>query len=369
MKKLFATIAAAVLAVGVAFGASACGQVSKESDEGVPAKETPIVGYVAEGPITAWRTAHEKDVQTAFKNASMDMVYMPSTKHKEQVASFDKFVRDKVDAILLTPAQAAGWTDSLEKAKKADIPVFLLDSSVDTDDTSLYTTKIGPSNTWAGEQAAKYINSAFPDGAKGIMLEGPDGNSDTTERTAGWDSALADNVAVVDSAKGDLSVDTAVEQTTELLEKFKGDDIKFIFAQNDEMGLGAADAVKALADAQAEASGKSGASNSSGETGSSSSSPASDSSSDSDASSASGSATTDYANIKIVTIDATKPALRALISGKFASVIEYNPLFGEKTASAVQKVLGGEKVAKSLPVSSKVFTPDSAKEALNTRKY
>jgi simple sugar transport system substrate-binding protein len=299
----------------------------------------------------------------------MDMVYMPSTKHKEQVASFDKFVRDKVDAILLTPAQAAGWTDSLEKAKKADIPVFLLDSSVDTDDTSLYTTKIGPSNTWAGEQAAKYINSAFPDGAKGIMLEGPDGNSDTTERTAGWDSALADNVAVVDSAKGDLSVDTAVEQTTELLEKFKGDDIKFIFAQNDEMGLGAADAVKALADAQAEASGKSGASNSSGETGSSSSSPASDSSSDSDASSASGSATTDYANIKIVTIDATKPALRALISGKFASVIEYNPLFGEKTASAVQKVLGGEKVAKSLPVSSKVFTPDSAKEALNTRKY
>lgn len=409
MKKLFATVAACLVAVGVLFGASACGQVGDESAQ-VSEKETPLIGYVTIGPITAQRTAEEKDVQSAFKSADMDMVYMPSAKHKEQVASFDKFVRDKVDAILLTPAQTEGWVSELEKAKKADIPVFLLDGDIDSDDSSLYTSKIGPSNTWAGEQAAQFINTTFPEGAKGLLLEGPTTSSVTQQRTSAWEKTIADNIAVVDSAEGDWSVETAVKQTTELLEKFKGDGIKFIFAQNDEMGLGAADAVKALAQAQEKAASSATGSSASGSSSSDdsatdqdqsgdasettgdnsnpsrsanadSSSPtgeAADSNESAEASGATGSADSsstdqasadDYSAIKIVTIDGTKPALRALIAGKFASVIESNPLIGEKTASMVRKVLDGKKVEKTVTIKSKIFTPESAKEALSSRKY
>jgi ribosomal protein L19 len=58
-----------------------------------------------------------------------------------------------------------------------------------------------------------------------------------------------------------------------------------------------------------------------------------------------------------------------LIAGKFASVIESNPLIGEKTASTVRKVLDGKKVEKTVTIKSKIFTPESAKEALSSRKY
>lgn len=327
MKRLFATVAAIFVALGLLCGLSACGQIVDDTETTstqTPKKEIPIVGYVAIGPQTSWQTAHEKDVQTAFKAAGMDMVYLPDSDHDKQVASMEKLIRDKVDAILLTPAQAAGWTSVLQKAKAADIPVFLLDRGIEGDDPTLYTAKIGPSNTWAGQQAAQFINSTFPDGAKGFLLEGPTDGSSVQERTAAVEDSIADNVAIVDSAEGDWGTETAIKQTQELLEKFKDDDISFIIAESDEMGLGAAEAVKAagLED-----------------------------------------------TIKIVTIGGTKQALKALIAGQLASIIEYNPLFGETTASLVSKVLDGEKVAKSTTVKSEVFTPETAKDAIATRTF
>ncbi|MCI1984845.1 MAG: substrate-binding domain-containing protein [Bifidobacteriaceae bacterium] len=334
-KKLFAIVTAIVVGCGVLFGMGACGQVTDTSaakagtgSSAVKPKETPIVGYAAIGPETAWRTANEKDVQNAFKEAGMDLVYMPSGEHKEQVATVEKFIRDKVSAILLSPAQSAGWEATLKTAKAASIPVFLLDRTISPDTASLYTAKIGPSNTWAGRLAATFINKAYPKGAKGFMLEGPvtgaDAASSAVQRTQGWDKAIDDNIAVVDSAEGDWSTETAIKQTKALLEKYKDDDISFIFAQNDEMGLGASEAVAAegLSD-----------------------------------------------TIKIVTIDGTKAGLKALVAGKLASVIEYNPLFGAKAASLVSATLDGKKVAKSTVVSSQVFTPESAADELPTRKY
>jgi simple sugar transport system substrate-binding protein len=328
-KKLSVIVTAIVVVLGVLFGASACGQVSETkkdtSSQATPkVKETPLVGYAAIGPETSWRTANERDVQTALKEAGMEVVYMPNGEHSDQVASVDKFIRDKVSAILLSPVQASGWEGELKKAKKAGIPVFLLDRTIEPDDTSLYTAKIGPSNSWAGKQAANFINKTFPKGAKGLVLEGPSTTSTAAQRTAAWDATIHDNIAVVDSAEGDWTSATALKQTKELLEKFKDDNLAFIFAQNDEMGMGAAEAVEdaGLSD-----------------------------------------------SIKIVTIDGTKAALKDLIAGKFALVIEYNPLFGEKTASLVSRVLAGKKVASTTTITSKVFTADNAAEALPTRKY
>ncbi|MCI1936127.1 MAG: substrate-binding domain-containing protein [Bifidobacteriaceae bacterium] len=325
MKKLFATIAAFLVALGLVCGLSACGQVDDDSTGvSAPKEDLPIVGYVAIGPETAWRTAHENDVQTAFKEAGMDMVYLPYADHDKQVAAVKKLIRDKVDAILLTPAQAEGWTTVLQSAKAADIPVFLVERGIEGDDPTLYTAKIGPSNTWAGQQVAKYLNDTFPDGAKGFLLEGPTTASSVQERTAAIEDSLNDTIAIVDSAEGDWSTETAATQTKELMEKFKDNDISFIVAENDEMAIGASQEIKdeGLED-----------------------------------------------TVKIVSIGGTKQALKALVGGQLSYVVEYNPLFGEKTASLVQKVLNGEKVAKSTTVSSQVFTPETAEEALPKRKF
>ncbi len=185
---------------------------------------------------------------------------------------------------------------------------------------------IGPSNVWCGEQAAEFVNKNFPDGANGFILEGPAGLSVVKDRGTGWDNKVASNVKVLESQSANWSTDEAKTVTAGLLDKYKSDNPQFIFAQNDEMGLGAAQAVDA-----AGLKGK----------------------------------------VKIITIDGTKNALQALVDGDLSYVIEYNPIFGKETAQAVKDYLDGKTVEKDIEIESKTFDAASAKEALdnNTRVY
>ena len=305
-KKAIALVASAAALVSVA----ACGSnnAGGSSDSG---KKT--VGFVAVGPEGGFRTANEKDIQKAFEDAGFDLTYSPTQNNdqQKQIHAFNKFVNDEVDAIILSSTEDSGWDDSLKKAAEAEIPVFTVDRNVDVKDAEAkkaIVAHIGPSNVWCGEQAAEFVNKNFPD------------------RGTGWDNKVASNVKVLESQSANWSTDEAKTVTAGLLDKYKSDNPQFIFAQNDEMGLGAAQAVDA-----AGLKGK----------------------------------------VKIITIDGTKNALQALVDGDLSYVIEYNPIFGKETAQAVKDYLDGKTVEKDIEIESKTFDAASAKEALdnNTRAY
>ena len=113
----------------------------------------------------------------------------------------------------------------------------------------------------------------------------------------------------------------------ETMLKANGNDIQFVFAQNDEMGLGAAQAAEEAGLVVGE-------------------------------------------DIKIATIDGTKNAIQALADGKLSYVHEYNPLFGETALDVVQKALDGEDVESYIIVPSEAFdSADAAKAVLADRKY
>ena len=136
----------------------------------------------------------------------------------------------------------------MENAAEAEIPVFTVDRNIDIKSDAAkkaVVSHIGPSNVWAGEQAAEFVNKSFPDGANGFILEGPAGLSVVTDRGTGWDNKAASNIKVLESQSANWSTDEAKTVTAGLLDKYKSDNPQFIFAQNDEMGLGAAQAVDA----------------------------------------------------------------------------------------------------------------------------
>lgn len=291
----------------------------------------PTIGFVAVGPEGGFRTANENDLQDAFKKAGFDLIYSPTQNNdqQKQIQAFNKFVNDEVDAIVLSSTEDSGWDESLKKAKEAEIPVFTVDRDVDVTDpeaASAIVSHIGPSNEWAGEQAADFVNENFPDGANGFILEGPAGLSVVKDRQTGWDNAINDNVTVLESQSANWSTDEAKTVTAGLLDKHKSENPQFIFAQNDEMGLGAAQAV--------EEAGLKG-------------------------------------QVKIITIDGTEVALQALVDGDLSFVIEYNPIFGEQTATAVKDYLDGKTVESDIVIDSQTFDAASAKEALDagTRAY
>lgn len=301
------------------------------SDEGTSGGDDVVdIGFVAVGPEGGWREANEKNIQDTFtKDEGYNLKYAPATNldQKSQIDAFTSFVDEGVDVILLSATEATGWEESLQRAQEAEIPVILLDRGIEPDDTDLYVTRIAPDNATVAEAVGDWAVEQFPDGGKYVVLEGPAGVGVVNERNKGWDKAVdGSKLEKVAAQTANWSTQEG-KSVTETLLKSNDNDIQLIFAQNDEMGLGAAQAVEEAG-------------------------------------------LTPGQDVKIATIDGTQPALEALAAGKLSFVHEYNPLFGEQAVEAVQAALNGDDIDSYVLVPSAAFdSPEAAKTALPDRKY
>lgn len=320
--KRFTRIIGFAAAGALALGLAAC---SSGEDELV------TVGFVAVGPEGAWRQANESNIQETFtKEAGFDLKYAPAANldQKSQIDSFTSFVDEGVDVILLSATEGSGWEDSLKRAQEAEIPVVLIDRGIEPNDTDLYVTRIAPDNIEVSTSVADWATTTFPDGANFFVLEGPAGVSVVNERNEGWNEVIGANDAF--KSVGSQTANWSTEEAKSVFEtvlKSNNNDIQMVFAQNDEMGLGAIQAVQEAG-------------------------------------------LTPGDDVKIATIDGTKSALEALSAGDLSFVAEYNPLFGETALDVVNKTLKGESVESYIIVPSLTFdSPEAATEALPDRKF
>jgi ABC-type sugar transport system substrate-binding protein len=324
-KRHIATIAA----VGaIALSLAACSSGTGSTDGG---DELATIGFVAVGPEGAWRQANESNIQDTFtKDAGFDLKYAPATNNdqKSQIDAFTSFVDEGVDVILLSATEGSGWEDSLKRAQEAEIPVVLIDRGIEPDDTSLYATRIAPDNIAVSESVAEWAKTALPEGGNYFTLEGPAGVSVVNERNEGWDDVIGaeSSFTKIGAQTANWSTEEA-KSVFETVLKSNGNDVQLVFAQNDEMGLGAVQAVEEAG-------------------------------------------LTPGVDVKIATIDGTKSALEALADSKLSFVAEYNPLFGDTALEAVQKLLDGDTVESSIVVESATFdSPEAAATALPDRKF
>ena len=323
------TFAGIALVGAMAFSLSACSAGSDDEAGSTTGSDLLTVGFVAVGPEGGWRTANEQNIQDSFsKENGFNLKYAPATNgdQNSQITAFTSFIDEGVDAILLSATEATGWESVLKRAQEAEIPVVLLDRGIEPNDTDLYTSHIAPDNVGISASAAEWANTQFPDGANYVVLEGPPGLSVVNDRNKGWDTDIASNMTKLESQSANWSTEEA-KSVFETILKANSNNVQLVFAQNDEMGLGAALAVE-------EAGLKPGT------------------------------------DVKIITIDGTKAALEALAAGRLSFVAEYNPLFGETAIKVVKAALAGDTVESDIVVPSVTFdSPDAATTALPDRKY
>ncbi len=327
MLKLVGFVGAGALALGLA----GCAGSGGGDSGGGGGDELITVGFVAVGPEGNWRAANEQNIQDTFsKDAGFDLKYAPAANldQKSQIDAFTSFVDEEVDVILLSATEATGWEDSLKRAQEAEIPVILIDRGIEPNDESLYVTRIAPDNIVVAESVATWAVEEFPDGGNYFVLEGPAGVGVVNERNEGWDNIVGDVASL--NKVGAQTANWSTEEAKSVFEtvlKANNNDIQLVFAQNDEMGLGAVQAVKEAGLVPGQ-------------------------------------------DVKIATIDGTKPALEALAAGELSFVAEYNPLFGETALGAVEAALNGDSVESYIIVPSLVFaSPEEAKAALPDRKF
>lgn len=320
-------LGAVACAAALALPVTACSDGGEEGDGG----DTVTVGFVAVGPEGAWRAANEQNVQDTFTaEAGFDLRYAPARNldQQSQIEAFASFVDEGVDVILLSATEATGWESSLQRAQEAEIPVILVDRGIEPDDTSLYVTRIAPDNVQVARSVAEWAVAEFPDGANYFTLEGPPGVGVVNERNTGWDEVIGSNPQF--TKVGAQTANWSAEEGKGVFEtvlRANNNDIQLVFAQNDEMGLGAALAVEEAG-------------------------------------------LTPGDDVKIATIDGTRGALEALADGRLSFVAEYNPLFGETLLDVVNRTLNGETVESYIIVPSVTFdSPEAASAVLPERQY
>jgi ribose transport system substrate-binding protein len=159
-----------------------------------------------------------------------------------QMNMIEDAANNKVGAIVLAPNEPNAVIPSVQKAKDLGVPVILIDARLSTDDTSLYKSFIGTGNFEAGKVAGEYLCSKLSRGDKVAVIRGLVGQPSHDERANGAIEAFnAAGLNVVAIQPADSRRDLAVTATENILQNHP--DLKCIYATNDEMCLGAYQAV------------------------------------------------------------------------------------------------------------------------------
>jgi galactofuranose transport system substrate-binding protein len=328
---VYRKIASTVIAGMATIALTACGGGGKESasnDESGSHKIT--LGFSQVGSESGWRAANTKSIQDSAKDADIELKFDSANQKQEaQFAAIRSYIQAKVDVIAFSPAVVSGWDPILKEAKDANIPVVVTDRTIDSQDKSLYRTFIGSDFTTEGKKAGDWLVKEYAgraDPVSIVELEGTVGAAPTNDRKKGFADAIATDskFKVVVSRTADFTREKGKEAMTEILKTNPHFDV--LFAQNDDMGIGAIEALEA-------AGLKPGI------------------------------------DVKIITVDAIHDGMEALAAGKLNFIVECSPLLGAQLMDLVKRLKNGESVPPVVVTEETTFTPEQAKVALPDRKY
>lgn len=331
-----------LLTVILTMALSACGTAATPATTAPAAENTAPFGQAACGPNCTykdmvmcfpqlgaesdWRTADTASFKDQAAKDGFQLVFSDAQQKQEnQISAVRACIQQGVSVIALPPVVEDGWDAVLTEAKNAGIPVIIVDRSVSADE-SLYVSHIGSDMKLEGERAAEEFNKKFPDGAKILELSGTTGSGAAVGRAEGFRAKLNANIEIIDTQTGNFTRAEAVPVMQAFLQKYKaGTDFQGIFIHNDDMGLGAIEALKA--------------------------------------------AGVQPGDLFIVSVDGTRGGFQAMIDGWFQADVECNPLLGPQVAEMALKIMNGQAIEKNVLTNETVYYPDNAAELLPSRKY
>lgn len=317
LRRGFVTLAAGVAAVALLAGGAVAQELPK-----LEAKESYKVGFAQTESNNPWRIAQTESMKAEAEKLGHQLVYTDAAgSAAKQVADVNSMIAQGVDLIFLAPREEKPLIPAVMAAKKAGIPVILLDRNVDQSLAQAgrdYVTFIGSDFVEEGRRAAEWLVEATGGKAKIIQLEGTVGSSPANDRRKGFEDYIKDHpgMEIVASQSGDFARDKGRQVAETLLQAHP--DATAIYAHNDEMAVGAISAL--------EAAGKQ---------------PGKD--------------------VMLVSIDGTRDALQAIIDGKLGATVECNPRFGPKAFETMMRYAKGEEIPAWVKNDDKFFDAGNAK--------
>ncbi len=311
--------------------ALACAPVAALLPAAAWAQKPIVLGFSQVGAESEWRTANTESIKSAAKDAGIELKFSDAQQKQEnQIKAIRSFIAQKVDVIAFSPVVESGWEPVLREAKAAKIPVVLTDRSVNVKDQSLFVSFMGSDFVEEGRKAGRWLMEKMKD-HKGdvniVELQGTVGSAPAIDRKKGFEEVIkADpKFKILRSQTGDFTRAKGKEVMEAFL-KAEGKKINVLYAHNDDMAIGAIQAIE-------EAGLK----------------PAQD--------------------ITIISIDAVKGAFEAMIAGKLNVSVECSPLLGPQLMAAVKDIKAGKAVQKRIVTEEGIFPMEVAAKEFPKRKY
>ena len=206
------------------------------------------IGFSQIGSESGWRAAETTLTKQEAEKRGIDLKFADAQQKQEnQIKALRSFIAQGVDAILLAPVVATGWDAVLTEAKEADIPVVLLDRMVDSSE-DLYLTAVGSDLVHEGRVAGQWLVEEVAGKPCNIVeLQGTPGSSPAIDRKKGFEEAIAghDNLKIIRSQTGDFTRTKGKEVMESFLKaEDGGKNICALYAHNDDMAVGAIQAIK-----------------------------------------------------------------------------------------------------------------------------
>jgi galactofuranose transport system substrate-binding protein len=278
-----------------------------------------VVGFSQMEHNNPWRLAQTASIKAEASKRQYDLVVTDAqSQTSKQVSDVEDLVARGVGLILLAPREYDGLAPALEAAQAASIPVILVDREAEGTPGEDYVTFLGSNFIEQGVRAGEWLAGQTGGQARIVELTGTPGASVAVDRAKGFRQALTryPRMQIIASQTGDFSRAAGQKAMLNIVQA-KGREITAVYAHNDEMALGAIEALKAAAMKPG-------------------------------------------VDVTIISIDGERAALESITRGELGATVESNPRFGPLAFDVIEKVRRGEKVPPKILMTDRFFDRSNA---------
>lgn len=316
MKQVFALIVSALVIVSCGSGApggAGDGQLT--------------VGFSQVGSESGWRTSFTQAVQAEAEDRDIDLKFSDAQQKQEnQIRAVRSFIAQGVDAIMIAPVVETGWKPVLTEARRAGIPVVIVDRNMALEDDDLYLTRVASDFVEEGRKAARWLMEETGGDCDIAELQGTVGATAAIDRMTGFNEVIADypDAKIVLSQTAEFTRARGKEIMETFLRSTDPGEICAVWAHNDEMALGAVIAMKEAGIDPGD-------------------------------------------DILVVSVDAVPDIFKAMADGDTNATVELSPHMGGPAFDAIEAHLRGESVPKLIAVNGDLYTQETAAEEYEKR--
>jgi ribose transport system substrate-binding protein len=288
-------------------------------------KDKLVVGFAQMENNNPWRVAETNSMKDeAARRADKYQLVLTDAQGQtsKQVSDVEDLIARRVDAIFLAPREYEGLAPALQAAKEAKIPVFLIDREAAGTPGEDYVAFIGSNFVEEGKRAAEWLIKQTGGKAGIVELTGTAGSSVARDRSQGFNDEIKSHpdMKIIATQTGDFNRATAQKVMENIIESL-GKQITAVYAHNDEMALGAIQALKSAGRKPGQ-------------------------------------------DVIIVSVDGEKAALESVIAGDLGATVECNPRFGPVAFDTLEKYLRKEQIPTKIIVEDKFFDASNARQYL-----